>query len=53
MKFKVLRVPLTDTKANKALVIGDVIERTAKEIEEFEKKYGQGYLEKIEVKSKE
>lgn len=53
MKFRVLKVPLTDTKANKALVVGDIIDRTAKEIEEFEKKHGQGYLEKVENKSKE
>ena len=47
-KFKVTKVPLTDFKANKRLKLGDVIDRTIKEVEEFESENGKGYLERVE-----
>lgn len=47
-KFKVIKTPLTDLKAKKRLKIGDVLDRTIKEVEEFEAENGKGYLERVE-----
>ena len=47
-KFKVIKTPLTDLKAKKRLKIGDVLDRTIKEVEEFEAVNGKGYLERVE-----
>lgn len=51
-KYKVTRVPLNDNEKDKPLKIGDVIERKVKEVESFEKKFGGGYLERVEEESK-
>lgn len=52
-EYRVKKVPLRDLKEDKPLEISDVITRTIKEIDEFEKKYGTDYLERIYNKEKE
>ena len=46
--YKVTKVPLKDLNENKQLEIGDVIERNVKDVEQFEKKFGEHYLERVE-----
>ena len=46
--YKVKKVPLKDLSKNKQLEIGDVIERNVKDVEQFEKKFGKEYLERVE-----
>ena len=46
--YKVTKVPLKDLNENKQLEIGDVIERNVKDVEQFEKKFGKDYLERVE-----
>ena len=50
-KYKVTKVPLMDIETKKPLKIGDVLERTVKDVEEFEKVNGKGYLERLEEKT--
>ena len=49
-KFKVLK-PLPDLQTGKLLQVGDVIERTVKEVELFEKD-NKGYLERVTENNK-
>ena len=46
--YKVKKVPLKDLKEDKQLQIDDVIERNVKDVEQFEKKFGKEYLERVE-----
>ncbi|MGF3141261.1 hypothetical protein ACQV2S_01170 [Facklamia sp. P13064] len=48
-KYKVLK-PIKDLETNKRLEVGEEVELTVKRVEESEKKYGKGYLERIEDK---
>lgn len=52
-EYEVKKTPLQDLVEEKPLKKGDVITRTVKEIEKFEKKYGTDYLERIDNKEKE
>lgn len=52
-EYKVIKTPFRDLKEDKQLKKGDVITRTVKEIDKFEKKYGTDYLERIDNKEKE
>lgn len=52
-EYRVKKVPLRDLKEDKPLKKGDVITRTVKEIEKFEKERGNDYLERIDNKDKE
>ena len=52
-EYRVKKVPLRDLKEDKPLKISDVITRTVKEIDEFEKKHGEDYLERIDNKEEE
>lgn len=47
-KYEVKKVPLMDFKAKKQLSIGDVIERNVKDVEKFEKRFGEEYLKRVE-----
>ena len=49
-KFKVLK-PLMDLQTRRPLQVGDVIERTVKEVELFEKDK-KGYLERVAENNK-
>ena len=50
-KYKVLK-PIRDLKQDKMLEVGDVVELTVKRVEESEKAFGTGYLERIEEQDK-
>lgn len=50
--YKVKKVPLQDLEKNKSLKVGDVIERTVKDVDEFEKKFGNEYLERVKEDKK-
>ena len=52
-EYEVKKTPLRDLVEEKPLEKGDVITRTVKEIDKFEKKYGTDYLERIDNKDKE
>lgn len=49
-KFKVLK-PLLDLQTGRPLQVGDVIERTVKEVELFEKD-NEGYLKRVTENNK-
>ncbi len=49
-KFKVLK-PLMDLQTGRPLQVGDVIERTVKEVELFEKS-NEGYLKRVAENNK-
>lgn len=50
-RYKVTKVPLTNLETKKPLKLGDVLERAVKDVEEFEKVNGKGYLERLEEKT--
>ena len=52
-EYRVKKVPLRDLKEDEPLKKGDVITRTVKEIDEFEKNNGTDYLERIDKKEEE
>ena len=49
-KFKVTKTPLKDSKTKRRFELGEVIDRTLKQVAEFEKEHGTGYLERVDVK---
>lgn len=48
--YKVTKTPLKNLDTNQMLKQGDVIDRKVKDVEEFEKKHGDSYLQRVDEK---
>lgn len=48
--YKVKKTPLKDNTKKEPLKVGDIIERTVKDVKAFENKFGKEYLERVDDK---